>query len=115
MISIRDYFEADVAILQVRDLFDVDKFKTLCQQLPVTDPKERTEATLEQILWKGDLALVRPITGEKLKDRRDNTFEFVFQPDGTFHQEDSHRTLAPIRSDDGSFAGLVDQRYLNRE
>ena len=42
------------------------------------------------------------------------TFELFLQPDGTFHQEDSHRTFVPVRNDDGSLAGIVDQRILDR-
>jgi CubicO group peptidase (beta-lactamase class C family) len=43
------------------------------------------------------------------------TFRLYLQPDGTFYQEDSHRIFVPVRNDDGSFAGLVDQRFLDRE
>ena len=43
------------------------------------------------------------------------TFNLYLQPDGTFYQEDSHRILVPVRNDDGTFAGLVDQRFLERE
>ncbi len=43
------------------------------------------------------------------------TFKLYLQPDGTFYQEDSHRVFVPVRHDDGSFAGLVDQRFLERE
>ena len=42
------------------------------------------------------------------------TFNLYLQPDGTFHQEDSHRTFVPVRHDDGSLAGIVDQRFLER-
>jgi hypothetical protein len=43
------------------------------------------------------------------------TFKLYLQPDGTFYQEDSQRTFIPVRNDDGSFAGLVDQRFMDRE
>jgi hypothetical protein len=43
------------------------------------------------------------------------TFNLYLQPDGTFHQEDSHRIFVPVRNDDGSLAGIVDQRFLDRE
>jgi hypothetical protein len=43
------------------------------------------------------------------------TFRLYLQPDGTFYQEDSHRIFVPVRNDDGSFAGIVDQRFLDRE
>ncbi len=42
------------------------------------------------------------------------TFQLFLQPDGTFHEEDSYRTFVPVRNDDGSLAGIVDQRMLER-
>ena len=42
------------------------------------------------------------------------TFKLYLQPDGNFHAEDSHRVFVPVRNDNGSFAGLVDQRLLDR-
>ncbi len=43
------------------------------------------------------------------------TFNLYLQPDGTFYQEDSHRIFVPVRDDDGSIAGIVDQRFMDRE
>ena len=40
------------------------------------------------------------------------TFGMYLQPDGSLHQEDSHRIFVPVRNEDGSLAGIVDQRML---
>ncbi|MFW6206907.1 MAG: serine hydrolase domain-containing protein [Gemmatimonadota bacterium] len=41
------------------------------------------------------------------------TFRMYLQDDGSLHLEDSHRRVVPIRNDDGTLAGIVDQRLLD--
>ena len=36
----------------------------------------------------------------------------VTQEDGSFYQEDSRRRFVPVRDEDGSFAGIVEERIL---
>ena len=38
------------------------------------------------------------------------TFKLFLQDDGTFFQEDSHRRFVQVRNDDGSFAGIAEER-----
>ncbi|MGD8699971.1 MAG: serine hydrolase, partial [Gemmatimonadales bacterium] len=40
------------------------------------------------------------------------TFKHYLQPDGTLHQEDSHRTYVPVRDASGSLAGVADTRTI---
>lgn len=42
------------------------------------------------------------------------TFRLYLQEDGSFHQEDSFRRFVPVRDDDGVFAGILEQRLLER-
>ena len=46
------------------DLFQVEKRLGLCQVAPVSDAKEQLRATVEQIVWKGDFAYSRTVTGK---------------------------------------------------
>jgi CubicO group peptidase (beta-lactamase class C family) len=41
------------------------------------------------------------------------TFKLYLQEDGSFHQEDSHLIFVPLRREDGSLTGIVDQRILD--
>jgi CubicO group peptidase (beta-lactamase class C family) len=61
------------------------------------------EATLEIAAGDGHLVSYLPVAG---------TFALYRQPDGTFHQEDSHRTLWPVRDEAGSFAGLAEAESM---
>lgn len=65
------------------------------------DAEEEIELWVED----GHLAGYFPTSG---------TFNLYLQPDGTLHQEDSQRTFVAVRNDDGSLAGIVDQRFLER-
>lgn len=62
-------------------------------------------ATVEITLADGHLVMHDPTGG---------TFRLYLQPDGSFHVEDAHRILVPVRNDDGSLAGLAEKR-LPRE
>ena len=42
------------------------------------------------------------------------TFGMYLQPDCSLHQEDSHQIFVPVRNEDGSLAGIVDQRMLEQ-
>ncbi|MGW8266412.1 MAG: serine hydrolase domain-containing protein [Longimicrobiales bacterium] len=41
------------------------------------------------------------------------TFKLYLQEDGSLHQEDSRLTFVPLRDEDGSLIGIVDQRTLD--
>jgi len=41
------------------------------------------------------------------------TFRLYLQEDGSLHQEDSQLTFVPVRDEDGSLIGIVDQRTLD--
>jgi hypothetical protein len=53
----------------------------------------------------GHLVLYSPVAG---------TFRLYLQEDGTFHAEDSQETYVPVRDDTGAFAGLAEQRLIER-
>jgi len=61
------------------------------------------ETTVHVTMGDGHLVVYHPLQG---------TFNLYLQPDGTFHVEDSMETMAPVRSQDGSLAGLVDARFV---
>ena len=62
-----------------------------------------SEATLRLEIDGGHLSGFSPVSG---------TFQLYLQADGTLYQEDSRRSFAPVRDDDGAFAGIVDVRML---
>lgn len=65
--ALRDALHADVALMQERDFFDVEGRVTRCQATPISSLRERIRASIEQIIWKGDFAISRTITGAALK------------------------------------------------
>jgi len=42
------------------------------------------------------------------------TFKLYLQEDGTFHEEDSHRTYLPVRDAAGAFVGIADARMMEQ-
>jgi len=58
------------------------------------------EGTLRITLGDGHLVAHHPFQG---------TFKLYLQPDGSFHQEDALLRLVPVRNDDGSLAGIVEE------
>jgi hypothetical protein len=57
--------------------------------------------TLELTLGAGHLVGFSPVSG---------TFKLYLQDDGSFYEEDSHQRYLQVRNDDGSFAGIVEER-----
>jgi len=43
------------------------------------------------------------------------TFSLYLQPDGSFYQEDSKQRFVTVRDDDGSFAGIVEEGFLEED
>jgi hypothetical protein len=62
--AMRKAKNADVALLQDRDLFELATRLGRCQYSPV--PAESVRASIEQILWKGDFVMTRTIKGSAL-------------------------------------------------
>ena len=58
------------------------------------------EVTVRVTLGDGHLVVHHPFQG---------TFKIYLQPDGSFHQEDALLRLVPVRNDDGSLAGLIEE------
>jgi len=61
------------------------------------------ETALSVTLGDGYLGVYHPLAG---------TFRLYLQPDGSFHQQDALETFVPVRNEDGSMAGLVEERLL---
>ncbi len=64
---------------------------------------EGPETTLSVKLGDGHLVAFHPFQG---------TFRLYLQPDGTFYMEDTLETLVPVRNEDGSLAGLVEEGMM---
>ena len=64
---------------------------------------QEPETTLSVTLGDGFLVVYHPLAG---------TFRLYLQPDGSFHQEDALETFVPVRNEDGSVAGLVEERLV---
>lgn len=62
--AMRRAANADAAILQQRDLFELEDRVKACPEGTSADPKR---VAIEGILWKGDLLATRTITGSQLK------------------------------------------------
>jgi len=61
------------------------------------------EGTVRVTLGDGHLVVHEPTSG---------TFRLYLQPDGSFHQEDALLRFVPVRNDDGTLAGLVEEGIL---
>ena len=61
------------------------------------------EGKIHVTLGDGHLVAYHPTEG---------TFRLYLQPDGIFHQEDALQTFVPVRNDDGSLAGLVQEELM---
>jgi CubicO group peptidase (beta-lactamase class C family) len=61
------------------------------------------EETVRITVADGHLVAYAPTEG---------TFRLYLQEDGSLHAEDSHVRFVPVRNDDGSIAGIVDERIL---
>ncbi len=65
----------------------------------ITGSPQRT--TIRLTMGDGHLVGFSPVSG---------TFKLFLQDDGTFFQEDSHRRFVQVRNDDGTFAGIAEER-----
>jgi CubicO group peptidase (beta-lactamase class C family) len=70
---------------------------------PPAPPGPERQATIRITLGEGHLVMHNPTSG---------TFRLYLQPDGSFHVEDAHTTLVPVRNEDGALAGLAEERLL---
>ena len=59
--------------------------------------------TVEVKPGDGHLVAYSPVSG---------TFKLYLQPDGSLHEEDSYERYLPVRTRDGSFAGMSDVRTI---
>ncbi|MEO8372494.1 MAG: hypothetical protein ABI806_25125 [Candidatus Solibacter sp.] len=95
--AIRDTLKSDVALIQDRDFYDLAARMTLCQKTPIETPRARIQAYIEQILWKGDFAISRTITGAALKavlkesERLKSIEENSYRP-----EKETHRWLVHL-------------------
>jgi len=90
--------EVDPKITHVPD----DQLREFVGEWPYPPPRSgiEPEGTVRVTLGDGHLVVHEPTSG---------TFKLYLQPDGSFHQEDALLRLVPVRNDDGSLAGLVEE------
>jgi hypothetical protein len=65
--ALRDTWHADVALTQDRDFYHPEADRAPAKGQPPVPANVQVQAAVEQIVWKGDFAIVQTITGAALK------------------------------------------------